>query len=187
MRTSVKSTLLSALSAVALLSSAASAQSTIYALDVRLGRFIKTDTGNFVTNLTVIGANANPVFALDFDQTATTVWGINNTTVQYGTFDLTTGAFNPVASLVGIPAGNFSGVSCDTNGVWWLSVIDTATGATNLWKGSLPLGLFTLVGQITPSGAAVIAIAIDAAGNLYGNQFVADQLISISTTTGLGT
>ena len=48
-----------------------------------------------------LGANTNPIFALDFDSTATTLWGINNTTFEYGTFSLANGAFTPTAVING--------------------------------------------------------------------------------------
>src|SRR5688572_1632063 len=94
------------------LSSFAAAQATIYGLDVRGMRFFTTDVQNFVANFMAIGPNSIPVFGLDFDATATTVWGVQNpvpagSPVPYGTFNLTTGVFTAVGNLTG-PA-NVSG------------------------------------------------------------------------------
>lgn len=161
------------------------AQSTIYGMDVRLQRFFTTNTGTFVTSFTPIGANPNPIFALDFDETATTLWGVNNTTLEYGTFDLTTGVFTPVAVLVSGPTTGATGLTCDVNGVWYLSTYDAGTATSSLWKGNVTTGTFTLVGPIIAS--INIDISIDSNGNMFGHNISTDSLYSIDTTTGAGT
>jgi hypothetical protein len=175
------------LSAVTLATTAASAQTTIFGLDVRLQRaFRSTADANFVTNFTVLGANANPCFALDFDSSATTIWAINNTTMQTGTLDQTTGVFTPIGMVSGPPLANgATGLKSDVNGVWWLSQYDATAATTSLWRGDVTTGVFTLVG---PIGAFIgIDIAIDTAGNMYTNNINTDTLYSVNTTSGLGT
>jgi len=157
--------MLSTVAALAMLGAAASAQSTIYALDFRGARFVKTDETNFLGNLTVIGPNANTIYGIDFDQTATTLWGVENATLTAGTFDLTTGAFNAVGPVTGPIAGSgATGLTCDRNGVWYLSQYDLPTLTSSLYKGDVTTGVFTLVGPIV--NAIIIDISIDSQGNL---------------------
>ena len=168
------------LSALAV-ASTASAQSTIYGIDFRMDRFYTTDTGDFVGNFTTVGPNSQSIFCIDFDQTATTLWGINFDTSEYGTFDLSTGVFT-AHGLVSGPTGNCTGLTCTTSGLWYVS--EVATGS-NLWVGDVTTGAFTLVGPITTG--LIIDISISATGALYGNNISDDSLYSIDTTTGAGT
>jgi hypothetical protein len=162
----------------------ASAQSTIYGLDVRLARFFTTNTTGFVANFTSISGNPTPVFALDFDETATTLWGVNNTTLEYGTFDLTVGSFTPNGVVTGPPLINgATGLTCTVGGQWFLSSYDGVN--TNLWVGNVTTGTFTLVG---PIGAGIfIDISIDSQGNMFAHNISTDTLYSVDTTTGAGT
>jgi hypothetical protein len=175
---------LACVSFVALAAPAAVAQSTIYGLDVRLARFYTTNTADFVGAFTPVAGNANPVYALDFDETATTLWGVHNTTLQTGTFDLGTGAFLPVGFATG-PTTGATGLTCTVNGTWYLSSYDPTPAVTNLFVGDVTTGTFTLVGPI--AAGIVIDISIDSQGNLYGNSISNDSLYSIDTTTGVGT
>jgi len=167
--------------AAAAIASTASAQSIIYGLDFRMDRFYRTDTGDFVGNFATVGTNSQSIFCLDFDQTATTLWGINFDTSEYGNFDLTTGVFTALG-LVSGPTGNCTGLTCATDGTWYVS--EVATGS-NLWVGDVTTGTFTLVGPITTG--LIIDISISATGALYGNNISDDSLYSINTTTGAGT
>jgi hypothetical protein len=178
-------TISSALAAVALLGAVAHGQSTIYGRDLRNGRFITSDTAAFVANLTVIGTNTVPTYAIDFDETATTLWAVENTALGYGTFDLTTGAFTTVGTVTGLtPGSGATGLTCSTNGTWYLSQFVSGVG-TNLYVGNITTGTFSLVGLI--GVGIMIDISIDSQGNLYGNNISDDNLYSINTTTGAGT
>jgi hypothetical protein len=169
---------------VLLLCATAQGQSTIYGMDVRLQRFFTTDTGAYVANFTSIASNSSPVFALDFDATATTLWGVENTLLEYGTFDLTTGVFSSLGSVPGILGA--TGLTASSDGTtWYLSEYDAGAAATKLWVGDVTTGSFSLVGTIEPG--IVIDISIDSQDNLYGHSISTDTLLSIDTTTGAGT
>jgi hypothetical protein len=166
----------------------AGAQSTIYGMDVRIQRFFTTDTANFVANFTAVAPNNLPIFALDFDATATTLWGIQNPVAPapapYGTFDLATGVFTPVGNLTG-PA-SAAGLTAHPNGTTWY-VLENLAGSVNLWRGDIAAsGTFTLVGTSTVMGLA-IDISCDSQGNLYANSISTDSLYSIDSTTGAAT
>jgi len=170
------------------LSPFAGAQSTIYGLDVRLQRFFTTDTANFVANFTVIAPNPIAVFALDFDATATTLFGIQNPVApapaSYGTFDLATGAFTPTGTLTG-PA-SAAGLTAHPDGTTWY-VLENLAGTVNLWRGNIAAsGTFTLVGSSTVMGLA-IDLSCDSQGNLYANSITSDSIYSINSTTGAAT
>jgi hypothetical protein len=166
----------------------AGAQSTIYGMDVRIQRFFQTDIANFVANFTVIAPNNLPIFALDFDATATTLWGVQNPVAPalapYGTFDLTTGVFTPTGTLTGPLSA--AGLTAHPNGTTWY-VLENLGGACNLWRGNIATsGTFTLVGSSTVMGLA-IDISCDSQGNLYANSITTDSLYSIDPNTGAAT
>ena len=180
--------LLAGLSLLSLATPMALAQSPIYGLDVRLQRFFtSTADANFVTGFTSIAATgALPVFALDFDETATTLWGIQNTTNQYGTFDLTTGVFTPVGTVTitsGTANVGASGLTCAVDGTWYMCSVVGAD--TRLYVGDITTGQFAEVGVIV-TGLG-IDISINSQGQLYAYNISNDALYSVDTTTGLGT
>ena len=104
----MKRAFLLSMASLALAATSARAQSTIYGLDVRTSFFFTSDTGSFVTNYTQIATNQDPIYAIDFDSTATTLWGVDYATLGYGTFDLTTGVF----SSLGIVSGPTAAGTC---------------------------------------------------------------------------
>jgi hypothetical protein len=170
------------------LTSIAGAQSTIYGLDVRLQRFFTTDTANFVGNFSSIAANNLPIFALDFDATATTLWGIQNPVAPapapYGTFDITTGVFTSTGTLTGPLSA--AGLTAHPDGTTWY-VLENLAGSVNLWRGNIATsGTFTLVGTSTVMGLA-IDLSCDSQGNLYANSISTDSIYSIDSTTGAAT
>ena len=165
------------------------AQSAVYGVDVRLARvFTSTADANFVTNFTQIAPTGGlPIFAIDFDETATTLWGINNTTNEYGTFDLTSGVFTPLGT-VSITSGTAtvgaSGLTCAVDGTWYMSSVVGAD--TRLYVGDISTGQFAEVGVIVAAGL-VIDISINSQGAMYANNISNDNLYSVNTTTGAGT
>lgn len=163
----------------------AGAQSVIYGMDVRIQRFFTTDIANFVANFTVIAPNNLPIFALDFDATATTLWGIQNLTpAPYGTFDLTTGTFTQTGTLTG-PA-TAAGLTAHPDGTTWY-ILENAGATVNLWRGNIAAsGTFTLVGSSTVMGLA-IDLSCDSQGNLFANSITTDSLYSIDPATGAAT
>jgi uncharacterized repeat protein (TIGR01451 family) len=137
-------------------------------------------------NFTLLGANANAIFAMDFDNTATTLWGITNPTAgtkMVGTYNLTTGAFTPTVPLTGIPAANtISSLKFDPTST---TVYVNAT--SQLYTIDLATGVATLVGNYTHAAPAVIEIAIHpTTGQMYGED-LNDNFYSIDKATGATT
>lgn len=156
----------------------------IFGLNLRgAGSFFTTNTSTFGASFRAIApwvAATLPVFAIDFDETAQTLWGVNNTTLEYGTIDLATGAFTIVGTLVG-PIGA-TGLTCTPDGTWYLT---ESNAGSQLWVGDITTGTFTLVGLIDPG--LIIDVSADASGNLFGHDISTDAFFSIDTTTGAGT
>jgi hypothetical protein len=169
---------------VALAATSAHAQSPIYGLDVRNGNFFDTDTANFVTNFNIRGVNQDPIFAMDFDETGTTLWGIKSDTFEYGTFTLGTGLFTPIGTI-NAPMTAVTGLTCAIDGTWYLMEYDGTLGRSFLWEGDVTTGTFSQVGF---SGQGIhIDISISSTNQLYAHNISDDSLYSINTSTGQGT
>jgi S-layer family protein len=131
---------------------------------------------------TLLGANALTIFAMDFDNTATTLWGINNTTRGLGTYNLTTGVFTQTAVIAGIPvAENISGLKFDPT-----STTVYASSTIALYTLDTATGVATPVGPYTHAAPAMIDIAISNTGLLFGED-LNDNFYSINKTTGATT
>ncbi|MBK8179252.1 MAG: hypothetical protein IPK67_10275 [Planctomycetes bacterium] len=179
--------LLLTLASLVAVGSLAPAQSTIYGIDLRQARFFRSEaSANFVANFVNVGPQAAPLFAIDFDETATTLYGVDNGSLSFGTFDLNTGVFTSAGVVTGPVVGaGATGITCTTSGTWYLSQYDATLGVSNLYTGDITTGVFTLVGPIT--NAIIIDISIDSQNRLFGNNISTDTLWSIDTTTGAGT
>lgn len=120
-------------------------------------------------------------FAMDFDQTASTLYAHNVTSGEFGTIDLTNGIFAPIAPLTGVPTGTtVTGITVAPNGSAYLS------SATDLYSLNLATGAATLIGPMT-GATLVIDITADNAGRLYGHDIALDSLVSIDSLTGAAT
>jgi hypothetical protein len=178
---------------MALLAGTATAQSAVRGLDVRLGMAFESQVdpdfiGSYVPTAPSGGLAA---FCIDYDETATTLWAIDNATFQYGTLDPLTGTFAAVGTITGPgPVGvEFTlGLTCDTNGKWYLSTTANGGVDSQVWESTTFTtdGVFTALGA-PEVGPTFIDIGIASNGDLYGHEFAADELRSIDTTTGVST
>jgi hypothetical protein len=194
--TEMRSRLLIALAALAggACTSSALAVGTTYAIDLRA-----STTSN---RLIVFPANAPALnvvsttgtfrgFAMDFNASATTLFGITtNATLlppfQIGTIDQTTGNFTTNANVTGAGAAetNWSGLASDTNGLWYASASGGA-GINNLYTISPATGITTLVGNINAGSTALnIDITIDRNGQMFGMDIATDRVYKIDKTSG---
>ena len=151
------------------------------------------------TNIAPCGANPLNIFALDFDNGATTLWAIDSgcsTGVcnqrSFGTINQTTGVYTVMGQISagpppnGPPTGsNFSGLKFDpTSQLVYISVISGTT--STIWTLNLTTGAAAQVGTGSIAGL-VIDIAIDRTGIMYGHEILNDQLLRIDKTTGVAT
>ncbi len=162
---------------------------SIFGVNLRVPGFYTTNTGGFVSNLNVIaaGAPAPTLFAMDFDETAQTLYAVRSDTLDIGTLDLTTGVYTSTGVTVTGPlAGSgATGITCTPDGTWYLSQFQGSAIGTVLFVGDITTGVFTQVGVI--STALTIDISANERGELFGHETTADNFLSIDTTTGAGT
>jgi hypothetical protein len=127
------------------------------------------------------------VYATDFDPAATTLYALNSDTLSWGTMNLATGAFSSIGSSVpSAPGHNLwsglaihpvtgvvyaSGIAGNVNMAYGLYAIDPATGAA------------TLLGQDATS-MAMIALAINCSGELFGHDIITDSVYRIDPANG---
>jgi hypothetical protein len=168
----------------------AQAVSDVYAIDLRAtpNRLLRFPVNAPANN--AISTNASfDGFAMDFNASATTLFGVNPGVAPFswGTIDQTTGNFTAIGVMT-LPAGhNPTGLSCDPNGTFYLS--------TNGANGNQLHTVDPVTGVVTPgplitglaAGAINIDIAIDRNGQMYGHDIALDQLLRIDKTTGAAT
>jgi len=107
----------------------------------------------------------------------------------YGFVDTSTGAVNQLGVLSGVPAtGTWVSAAWDPTSGTVYAVIVPGGGNNQLFVIDVDTGTGTLVGTISGlvAGSIVIAIAIDAAGLLYGLEIIDDVFIAIDKTDATG-
>ncbi|MEM9381395.1 MAG: hypothetical protein AAGB93_15685 [Planctomycetota bacterium] len=159
---------------------ASTSGANIVGVNVRLDEAFRSSNVDFVANYTAIGAQPTSFFALDFDASATTLFGIDNNTLGIFTIDTTTGVETPTGVTVTGPTAA-TGLTASVDGsTWYLNT------TSELWVGDITTGVFTLVGPFV-NGGVMIDISIDSQGNLFGFSITDDSLYSINTMTGEAT
>jgi hypothetical protein len=136
---------------------------------------------------TTIGANAQPLFAMTYNVSATVLYAMDNTSRQLGTINETTGAFTSIGAINPDPGASFTllGLAFDpTSGIAYTNMSNAATN--NLYRIDVSTAALTLVGAITgvPFG---IDLAFDNTGQLYSHDIGADTFIRVDKTTGAPT
>ena len=134
---------------------------------------------------TTIGPNAQPLFAMTFNPSATILYAIDNTTRQLGTINQTTGAFTSIGVVTG-PAGGatVTGLAFDSTAPPTSAYAVYTDGVTaNLFRVDVATAVGTLVAPIA-GFALVIDIVVDTTGQMYGHDIGADVLIRINKATG---
>jgi hypothetical protein len=135
---------------------------------------------------TVVSTTAFEGFAMDFEGTATTLYGISNPANQLGTLDPATGTFTAIATISGDGAGetNWSGLSFDPSTNTMYASASAGAGLNNLYTINLATGATSLVAPMSDPAALFIDIAFSATGDLYTHDIVADTLVSVNKQTG---
>lgn len=127
------------------------------------------------------------LFAMDFDNTATTLWAIDDAIDTLGTIDIATGVFTPIGPITGVPVGhNFTGLRFDTLDSDRVFVSTSGTGGSQLHTLNLATRVLTPIGTISAT-EIIIDIAVANNGNIYGHGISTDILMRIDRETGVGT
>ncbi len=142
---------------------------------------------NFPGFSVVDASVTDQVFATDFEPTATTLYALNSSPFQLGTYDLTTGAFSLIGTSTPSVAGHnlWSGMAVDpVSGVMYASAIASAVNVPyGLYTLNPTTGAATLVGQDATS-TGMIALAMNCAGELFGHDVATDSIYRINPATG---
>lgn len=174
--------------AVMLLGSAAAyAGSTVYAFDLRGDNDLLTFDVAAPADNVIATLIPYDTFCLDFDSAATTLYAINEAGAVFGTVDQLTGAFTAIGPT-GLTASR-TGLRVDpTDETYYVSALDAVAG-NQLYKLNPLTGAAAFHTNITglPAGGIIIDIAIDAAGNMYGNEISTDSMYAIDKNTGAAT
>lgn len=99
--------------------------------------------------------------------------------------DTTTGVATLIGPLAGM-TGNITGLTGSVDGVLYLSTADDFCSSSNLYTVDPATGITSLIGTVT-NGGCLIDIAINADGQMYGVDIVADVLVSIDPSNAQGT
>lgn len=122
------------------------------------------------------------VFAMDFDDTGETLYGIDVNTFELGTISTIDGAFAPLFDLSGDLVGTPVGMTCDaSDGQFYVAT------PFELYTLDVDSGLTTLVGGFTGAGGSaapglVIEIASNSAGEMFVFSSADDSLFSVDKT-----
>jgi hypothetical protein len=163
--------------------------STAWAYDFDALEFVNFDTDVPGTFNLIAASPGWDSWAADYDNVNTTFYYIiNYATGALQTIDVVTGA---IITTIGTPsfAGDFvTGMACDkTTGVMYVIAVEPNNlDYSSLWTLDLSTAVATLVGQTTP-GEAIIDIAVDGNGDMYGFGIVNDEGLSIDKTTAAAT
>lgn len=151
-----------------------------FALDVRNDNFVQFTLNDF-PGQTQVAVQADAMYGMDFDPTATTLYALNDATGELGTINLTTGAFTGIVACTVPGGGSWSGLSIDP-------VLGTlyASTTTNLYVLNPATCSPTLIGPFG-TGGLMIDIAVNTAGQMYGHDIGTDSIYSINTATGAAT
>lgn len=143
-------------------------------------------TLNDFAGQTVLSSNLiNTLYAFDYDSTATTLYALNNTPPQFGTFDKNSGTFSPIALSMPEIGHTWSGLAIhpidDT-----IYASSTDASASALYTIHPSTGQPTLIGEMVGL-EMVISIAINAEGELYAHDIDTDAIYRIDPLTAVPT
>ncbi len=172
---------------------AALAQSQVFALDVRNTPNVFIGFPLSTPAYTVVGTGTPDIFAMDFDNTGTTLYAITFGTAiipELGTIDTTTGVYTAIAALNGGGAAvgtNVVGMKMDpTSGTMYICLFN-GIATINLTTAAVTTVAPIVVSPPPPAAPLWIDIAIDNSGQMFGHDIATDAMYSINKTTGAGT
>ncbi len=158
---------------------------TGYALDIGFvsDNFVTFTLNDFPGQI-VVGPNAQTIFGIDFDSTATTLYGLDDDLQSLGTLDTATGAWTTIGSSVPATDHTLSGLAVDpTDDTLYVCTTDGVDSL--LYTADPATGALTQVGSM--GTALMIAIAVNGTGEMYGHDIGTDSIYTIDKATGAAT
>ncbi|MEM1449413.1 MAG: hypothetical protein AAF726_17665 [Planctomycetota bacterium] len=173
-------------SALLLTLAAPSFAQDIFGYDIRGGSTFRSTSTDFVGDFTTLLPANLPLFAIDFDARAETLYAVEDITYAINTIDTTTGQVTPTGnSVTGLVFGSgaifVTGLTASADGsTWYLS---RAVGnTTQIYEGDITTGSFTFLGTIL--NQVIIDISMSKAGEMYGISLNTSSLYQISPIDG---
>lgn len=158
---------------------------TAFALDIGFvsDNALEHQHGDLASNV-IVGTSALPIFGLDYSPDLGTLYAIDITGNQLGTFDGTT--FTPIGVMTPNGAESWSGLTIDpVTGDAYASSTDCGTGSS-FYSVDLGTGVATLIGTDTTS-ICTIDLAMNCEGEIYTHDIVSDSIFSLDPATGIQT
>lgn len=158
---------------------------TGYALDIG---FVSDNFVMFTLNdfpgQTVVGQQPATIFGMDFDSTATTLYGLDDTLQSLGTINTATGAWTSIGASTPAAGHTLTGLAVDpTNDTMYASSTDGVDSL--LYTVDPATGALTQVGSM--GTALMIDISINGSGDMYGHDIGTDTIYTINKATGAAT
>jgi len=150
------------------------------ALDIRNDMALLHQQADLANSIPA-GVSTRSIFALDAAADLSVIYGIDNTSREFGTFDGT--ALTVIANVGGIPVDdNISSLTINaaTGDAY---VTGLGSGGMTLYSLNLETGVLTPIGT-DPAVPFMVATSINCDGVMYGHDISTDQIFTIDTDTG---
>ncbi len=155
---------------------------TSFGYEYRSTDTLFTHPVNDFSTQTTIGSIPDSLRAMAFNESASTLYALENNAKELVIVDQISGGLTTVGSLTNLdPDDDLTGIDIAPDGTCYVTSSDEMTNT--LYTCDLATGTLTVVGSqtITPF---LVGIAADCEGNLYGHDIAADSIYSIDTSDG---
>ena len=154
--------------------------SQAYAADILNHAWVRFNTAAPET-VDILQSTPTSLYAGDFDGQGR-FYAIDNVTWEYGVVDTTTGQLTPVGVVSPTSGHTWTGMSFDpTTGTMF--AVSSDVSSSTLYALDPGSGTANAIAT-TGDAPAIIAIAFDASGQLYGHDIVLDATFTIDKVTG---
>ena len=173
--------------------STARAVGTVYAIDLLEpgpGRLLTFPANAPAEHVVAESAQVFRGYGMDFDSTATTLYGIDSGRRQFGTIDQTTGAFTVIGPIPSLGTEIWNDLVIAPDNTFYAvlgSGLAPDDAVNRIYRVNPATGEPTLLSTLTLTDGRIIDVAIDANGNWFGNDFDRDVLVAIDPYTGVTT
>ena len=159
-----------------------SGSSTSFAFEYRTTDTMFTHPVDDLSTQTNLGTVTESLRAMAFDESANTLYALDNDAKALVTVDQLSGGLTTVGPLTNLdPTDDVTGLDIAPDGTCYVTSTDTTTNT--LYTCDLATGTLTVVGSQTTT-PFLVGIAADCDGNLYGHDIGSDSIYNINTSDG---